>query len=267
MLKINPETKLPYNFIKGSVAQRTQKVRLLNKGVYNKICSCNAPLTKEVLEDAISNNLMDLTQYRKGIIKVKPKTIAELPVAGARAYAGADIDTDLNISCYTINVPFNKDGILTDLSAFMHELTHVHQELLEPKVITRDLAVFNQELNQKSLLNCVSVIQFFYKYLYKTKPLVPNGTDCHFPKTLAGIDWKFRTRHKKSEDKINILQFYRYKLNQEKLAYEEQIRYTKGVNEEIIEKAFNMIDKQLGLSKAQEFVENKLKKELKKARK
>lgn len=187
----NAKTFLPLNVAKGTVEQRMQKARLMNLKFFDNLQ--DSIRMKEITPAAFSRTL--------------------------RKTAGAPIKIDIiqsqEYSPTALMYNYNQNGIA---NGFVLSLPHtfytdkIHQnsalkflkitqdffnETFNPKIFTR----FNTLLNKKYDLK--SIFSFYSENVSSKNTLSKSALD----KMLDG---------KKIEEKINILQFFRYKLLSEK---------------------------------------------------
>lgn len=191
-LKIDSaKTFLPISISKGSVTQRMQKARVLNIRFY------------ENLQDKIRNN------------EVSPRTFIKTLRQTLGANLGIDIAPvgyikDSFMSYHFDSKAINKGYILgfplafytgkvhkNFAKTFLHETQNMLNEAFNPKILQRYITLINKGYDIKSLTN------FYKDNISQTSVLTSEALD------------KFLV-NKKDTEKIDSLQFMRYKLLSEK---------------------------------------------------
>lgn len=130
-LEANQAVRFSYDIIKGSIEKRNNSVRKINDRIYN-----------EILENAENNvihvdDIIDIVQYvlpeRK---KIKICNIGKKEKK--RAYADVINDYKDDYSGHEIGLPLKKLKMkIENLPIFMHEITHVLDDLYNPKFTKR----------------------------------------------------------------------------------------------------------------------------------
>ncbi len=188
------KTCLPLSITRGNVEQRMQKARLFNLKFYDELQSC-------IKDD-----------------KIAPKTFARMLQKVAGHKFGIDIlpaqdksKSQMNYSLsYTPKKTEHKGYILTLPMVFYNEKIHksyapiflkvtqnLFNELFNPKIHSRFMALFKKGYNIKSIM------EFYESNLTKQETLIPENLE----KFLEG---------KSAQEKIDSLHFLRYKLMSEK---------------------------------------------------
>lgn len=201
---------LPLSVSKGTTEERLQKARLLNLKFF----------------DNIKDEFVDR--------EIKPSTFKRILKKTAGSKIGVEIFESLdNKKTYTSLIT-NENGKLNGY-AFYFPLTYLNNNIRQsnamnflketqkffnsifnPKFLTREIKVFNKNKNSTKLG------RFYLDNIAEKQVLKPEKLD----KFLGS---------KKNEDKINILQFFRYKLFAEKNIHQAEPQITKH-----IEKADNL---------------------------
>ena len=187
----NYKTFVPLNMAKGTVEQRMQKARLLNLRFFDNLQ--DVIRKKEITPAAFSRTL-------KNTVGVPIK----IDIAQAQEYLPTALMYNYNqngiASGYTLSLPhtFYTEKIHQNSALkFLNVTQDFFNEIFNPKIFTR----FNTLLNGK--YNLKSIIEFYKDNISSKNKLSKQVLD----KMLDG---------KKIEEKINILQFFRYKLLSEK---------------------------------------------------
>lgn len=191
-IKINhAKSFLPLSISSGNVTQRMQKARLFNLKFYDN------------LQDCIRNNEIAPGTFIKtlrAVLGSKTK-IDILPVSSKEeSYMSYCLDGKGVSNGYMLGLPLafytekiHKNSALT----FLNETQNMFNEIFNPKIFQRFAILMNKHYDAKS------IVKFYKEKVSQTAKLTPEDLETF----LNG---------KKNQEKINSLQFMRYKLLSEK---------------------------------------------------
>lgn len=186
--KINhAKSTIPLAISKGTTAQRMQKARVLNLAFYDK------------LQGAIKNNQIaprTFVSKLRSIIGAKPGIYISEVDSNKNCYTNYCFDAKAKSLGYTIGLPWtdHTQNIHKNNAAFFLKQTqNLLNELFNPKIFSRFIALANSGENIDSILS------FYDTNLSQKANLEPEILD------------KF-LENKSNKQKINTLQFLRYKL-------------------------------------------------------
>lgn len=203
--KINhTKTFLPLNVAKGTVEQRMQKARLMNLRFFDNLQ--DVIHKREIKPTAFSRTLKETT---KAPIKIEIiQAIQDVPEALLYNY-----DKNLSANGYVLSLPhtlYTEKIPQSSALKFLNVSQNFYNEIFNPKIFTR----FNTLLNKK--YDAKAIISFYRENISSTNSLSKESLE----KMLKG---------KTSEEKINTLQFFRYKLLSEKNTAEAARNLEKSV--------------------------------------
>lgn len=190
--KINPtKTFLPLSVAKGTVEQRMQKARLMNLRFFDNLQ--DVIIKREIKPSAFSRTLKETTKapIKVGIIP----TIKNAPEALLYNY-----DKKLSANGYVLSLPhtFYTEKIHQNSALkFLNITQNFYNEIFNPKIFTRFNTLLNKKYNLKNIIT-------FYKENISSK------------NSLSKEDLEKMLEGKSAEEKINTLQFFRYKILSEK---------------------------------------------------
>lgn len=190
--KINPtKTFLPHSVTNGSVEQRMRKARLFNMKFYDN------------LQDSIRNN------------EIAPRTF----IGRLREVVGTNLGVDItpvdSIKDSFMMYMFNGKGSLIGYNLglplafytekvhkntaqiFLKETQNMFNELFNPKIVTRYISLLNKGYDLRHISN------FYKQNIAQKAELTPEALETYF-------------KGKSNQEKIETLQFFRYKLMSEK---------------------------------------------------
>lgn len=213
MVKINPSAHIPLkNFVdKGSYQQRIEHAKKLNEKFFN------------TLQERIKEGKISPFDYEKTLketipenIKIIFRTYIQKFLAHDGAYVAALVNDEEEVDVLEIQIPCrelqNGKTVIdkSDSDTFMHENFHLFAKIANPKHSARS------NIGKKSN-------KFYYNHIYT----------CMHDKFGLKEQFKWRKKLKNFlngndlDYRINILQNFRYRLLEEKLAYAEGEKYDK----------------------------------------
>lgn len=213
MVKISPNIKLPLNICKGSVNERQELAKSLNRkffyGISLKFRTCN--LDRFEFEE----KLAEITKNKIRFF-ITNSTDSQSDAALALGFNKINKnETDHFILCLPL-----KNGTDTifsgDANIFMHETFHLFFEIANPKHIKRFAKIFqNKDFNLCE--------DFYDEFLYSKKFNDSKLKNEILPNFLQKLP---------DDLKIDFLQNSRYRLKEELLAHEEGFKYHKRMKNE-----------------------------------
>ena len=214
MIRVNPEVKFAYNLIKGSPQERREFVGNLNAKLFDSI---ELSMKGDMGSVESVKPILDTVLPEKKNIKV-----STIPFSGDYDGSSSYIyDKKNEIIGQTLEIPAKKGKFTAKgLVAMMHEFTHPLSTLANPKYTARTI-----KLDRAHKYN-FDYFKWYDKVLYTEK----NGTSeadkkAHLDMVRNKTE-KFLSG-KSNEDKLDYIQDARYELEQERNAYEEQLKYAK----------------------------------------
>ena len=191
-LKINnAKTFIPLSISKGTQEQRMQKARLLNLAFYDNLQECIR--NNEIAPRTFINKLNSTIGTRLGINIIGTESKKD----SCLSYCFNSKATSIG---YTIGLPltFYSDRIhKNNAQTFLKETQNLLNEAFNPKILRRFVKLINKGYDIKSIIN------FYKNNIAQTAVLNKKDLDTFLDK-------------KSNTEKIDILQFFRYKLLSEK---------------------------------------------------
>ena len=188
---VNPAVKFSYNIIKGSISERRRMIADYNKKIFNEVC------------EHIEDKKIYKGDLQKSIEKILPekKKIEVISAKKSNVVSGA--------SDY--------------IAVFMHELTHVMDALVNPKLTARTNRMYQHNLYTKEYDNLM--FNTLYKY-EKVNSSTPKKQKDEIIQKRKEQVLQF-LKGKKTEDKIDYIQELKNSLLTEKNAFTEEHIYAK----------------------------------------
>lgn len=194
-IKINyVKSNLPLSITKGNVEQRMQKARLFNLKFYDELQGCIK--NNEIAPKTFARKLQEVAGYKFGINILPAKSSDNVKMSYSLNYGLKKVEQ----KGYSLNLPmvfYNEKIHKSSAPKFLKETQNLFNELFNPKIRSRFIALFNKGYDIKS------VMKFYESNLTKEAKLTPENLE----KFLDG---------KSAQEKIETLQFCRYKLMSEK---------------------------------------------------
>ena len=216
MLKVSPNVKFSYKYIKGSVEDRKNVVSLLNEKLFEELQLIHSDNTFSINEFK-SLYKSFLPEKKKVEIKSLKKS-KDFDGASDYVYDNKDYITGMTLEIPTKSSKISKGSLVT----IMHENTHVLDTLANPKhtALTQKLYREGKYGNKRD--------NWFLNVLYKEE-----GSNVDKKSVIDNVKEKTLNflRGKSNADKILHLQDARYELEQEQHAYSEQLKYAKKLKE------------------------------------
>lgn len=254
-MRIGSKVVLPNGIRKLFGADRSKLISTLNSSTFKSLMNEEA-LTFERIENAIVGEYRFVNRNNKPdcLIKLKVKDNPKRRIA----YAQSDITfNDRFITGHEINIPTSNGVLPKDhLGILMHEITHTHNFMCEPKILQRAI---NFSENTK-LLNQLTVSKYYNKFLN-----TPESWG-YFDTRIAKPFLKLATLGMKPEQKLDALQLLRYKVKFEKLGYAEGEKYTRILESKGIKQKKGVRGEDFCFDEKIEFLEDEIKKLLSKMR-
>ena len=200
---------LPLDAIRGTVKQRYSNIKLANKNLFNKLMETPEDLSLQRAGELLSEAFVPDTGYRLNV-KVLPLDRSDATGLTQTTFVdGKPIG-------YTIMVPTRDNGIIdkADIPHFMHEATHVHQQVFEPKIMAR---ISSLDLTPKEEKR----VAVFYENVLNTEHLFG-----HFDETLAALRMKFALRGLDDKEKLKVMDLMKNNVRMEYLAHSEGEKYS-----------------------------------------
>lgn len=221
-MKIAKSASLPYELIRGTVKERQIKCRALAEEIFYKIIKKPDDLSltrlQQITEDTLTTFAKDGRKINISVDELgKSKHIeVDKSIANKGIITGIeDVISNKGVATgFRITVPA-KNGAIEGktLQHFMHELSHVLQQLFDPRQIScLDEANLTPEQAKR-------VAKFYYNNLYDYELF-----DIFKPITTK-IKQKFYLRGIDDTDKIKVLKEYKHRLESEELAYWEEEKF------------------------------------------
>ncbi len=224
MLKVSPDVKFSYNYIKGSASDRKKIVSLLNEKLFDdlKLMHADSKISINEFKSIYKRHLPEKK-------KIEIKSLKELKdFCGASAYL---YDSRNYISGMTLEIPTKRSKISKDsLVTIIHENTHVLDTLSNPKHTALTQKLYREGKYDTKRDNWFINVLYNNEGLNADKKIVLDNVNERTLNFLKG---------KSNSDKILHLQDARYELEQEQHAYSEQLKYAKklkDMGEEVSEK-------------------------------
>jgi len=215
MIRVNPDVKFSYDLVKGSPQSRREFVGNLNAKIF------------ESIQSSMHEGGILLDDYKRIFKSVCPEnkkvTISKISPKDKIFEGSTDYiyDNKNNIVGQSMELPTQKGKIQTkELVTVMHEGTHAIEVLSNPKYTVR-----RNKLYKNGMYGDVSN-KWYDTVLYRKE-----DSSTEYEKRACLDDVKERTSKflsgKSKADKLDYIQDARYELEQEKNAYEEQLKYAK----------------------------------------
>ena len=155
---IHPEAKFSYSVAQGSVAQRIQKCRDFNAQIYSKIREYHkVTMRNTILFDDLMDMIFSILPEKKTIL-IKP-----LNKNNSKSYAGCSdylFGTGNSILGHIVELPSRKKSLdLVEVPTFIHEITHVFDKMLNPKIMLRTLQL-ERGLNKLTPVSDREIIRY-----------------------------------------------------------------------------------------------------------
>lgn len=214
---VNPAVKFSYNIIKGSISERRRMIADYNKKIFNEVC------------EHIEDKKIYKGDLQKSIEKILPekKKIEVLSAKKSNVVSGASdyiYGKKNEIIGQTIEMPMKSGKMAqTNIAVFMHELTHVMDALVNPKLTARTNRMYQHNLYTKEYDNLM--FNTLYKY-EKVNSSTPKKQKDEIIQKRKEQVLQF-LKGKKTEDKIDYIQELKNSLLTEKNAFTEEHIYAK----------------------------------------
>lgn len=241
---------LPLDMIKGTIKQRYSKIQAANDNLFNR-------LMKEPNEFSLKrvNELMaDTFEPECG----RKLNVEVLPLERSDATGMTQTFFENGAPAgYKVFVPSNPDGTVKKehLGHLMHEATHVHQQLFEPKILSRISSLDLTDKEEKRIAN-------FYQDVLNTQHQFE-----FFNVLSAKIRLKLALRGLDDTEKLKVMGLMKDNLRMEELANYECERYQHKFNMAGIKQTFNGYADEFLFDEKIEFMEHEIAKHIKKMRK
>ena len=199
---------LPLDVVKGSVKQRYAKIKLANKILFDKIMLSPEDLSLKRAGELLSETFVPDTGHRLNV-QVKSLDVADATGATQTSFVnGKPVG-------YTVMVHTKADGTISkaEIPNLMHEATHVHQLVFEPKIMAR-ISSLDLSLKEEK-----RVTTFFHNVLNT------NNLLGFFNEPSATIRMKLALRGLDDTEKLNVMDLMKNHLRMERLAHLEGERY------------------------------------------
>lgn len=210
MIKLTPNMNFSHSISKGSAQTREKTAEKLNNQVFHEIIS----LYKSKKSCDISTIK---TRYNLILPERKNINIKALSAKKYEEYGGSIIIEDNNSSLtgYTIEIPVSKSKKLNilDMPEFMHESTHIFDWLLNPKYVAN-----YKKMREKNI---------FKKKYYQIYTNIYDNAEKILTKDLTVKKTKSAIKNIPLDEKITFLNYIKYRLELEKHAYKEEVRFAK----------------------------------------
>ena len=207
-MKIAKSVQLPYETVKGTLAQRYHKVVETNEKVFNQIMECPDDLSFSRLQALLQDTFVSRTGRP---VDVEVSTLSLPGIGGVHEFKKCNGD----IVGFNIKVPNNEGALpLSNLAHFMHEVTHTGQLLYEPKIMFRHARLDNLPEASKNRIE-----KFYDNVLYHQE------MSDYFNEFFAQIRLKFAMRKLEDSQKLNVLMEMRNFLRMEYYACLEAEKY------------------------------------------
>lgn len=217
MQKLNPNVRLPYKYIKGSVKQRQKLISDLNEVFFDSFQN----LVQQ--KKCRLNDIKDL--YIKNLPEPKKINIVKLKNNNTSFGASDYIYKNEDIVGITLELFLEKNRISPCVCpVFMHENTHVLYSLVNPKTV-----ILTQKMNKEFSYD-TRYDKLFDENLYAVEKLTPSYTKKDMLENFKEAVLKF-LKHKTCYEKINFLQDTRYLLEEEAFAYSEEVKYARKLKD------------------------------------
>lgn len=218
--KVFPSAVFSHSIIKGSPAERMQKLYTLNNRLYSGI--------KENLVNT-GRNSIDIETLRNIIYSVFPEkkhfSIVKIPknlTQEMEASADYLFDSHDNIVGHIVEIPLKKKCFaMTDIPTLMHEMTHVFEKMFNPKIMKRSAALsyrlengIGHQVNFNKYNNLYDRLYPIDYEVFTTQAEKTEILKSHREEILKFV------RGKSLEEKLDILQNLRYQLGMELNAYQ-----------------------------------------------
>ncbi len=207
MVKVSPSIKFSYNLVKGSVESRRQFVSAINERVF----SSTQPLFKDG-----KSHIYDLEDtFIAALPEEKRVEVIPLPKCNQKMFAAAseyayDKNNTIVGQSIEMKTKYNKASE-NDFVLFIHEGTHVLDNLANPKYTSRWIKLDKKHNSWLEVLN-----GFEHDGSEENKKQLLDYVKKETLKFLKG---------KHASTKIDYLQDARYIMEREKHAYDEQFKY------------------------------------------
>ena len=221
-MRIHPvehTAKFSYKVSRGSIQNRLDKSKELTVKVFEEIKNLNkgTPIVSISLAD-IRNIITSVMPEHKPII-IRPLRKSEYKTM--EAAADYIYDSGDNIVGHLLELPLKRKKLeISDVPTMLHELTHIFDKMLNPKIIARTTNLSKDIEYGTFSSGHVDSYNKLYDKLYpikeeKFKNLAEKNA------ILQKTEQEIREylRHKKINTKLNILQNLRYQLGLELNAY------------------------------------------------
>lgn len=222
---INPNALFSFRVAHGSVAKRTELTEQLVEKIYNGIKDYNKEskleyITKDKFESIIHSKL---PENKNIIVRKMNKKDGEM----YEAFSGYDFDEYDNVNGHIIELSFkHKHFPLHDTFIFVHEMMHVLDKMLNPKIITRMVNLNNRLYNFPKIGSLTDKYNNVYNSLYGDT-YEKFSTEAEKNEILAKHKEKIKRLIAKQpiKEKIDILQNMRYQLWLELHAFTIENKY------------------------------------------
>ena len=256
MITLNPNAKFSYNLVRGSNQARREFVSRMNEKFFDAFVS-------RVNKQGI--RLQDIRDIYKQILP-ECKSI-ELKKLNSQNYCGASgytYDSNNQVTGVTLEVPVRCSRIhVEDFITLMHENTHVLATLANPKH-----TILTQKMHKDGKYT-VNYDRWYGGVLYAKEELSDSYKTDSLRKMVKSASLMFLSG-KPLSDKIHYVQDARYELEQEQLAYEEEVKYARKLKElgfEVAEEDLQNSDAEYFFSEKIEVLKELLAEYIQKARK
>ncbi|MCM1265329.1 MAG: hypothetical protein NC200_03935 [Candidatus Gastranaerophilales bacterium] len=214
-MKINKALQFSQKYINGSPQKKREMVSQYNDRIYERICS-------HISQETDSFRSCDALEDIQAILPEKKRIdIKNIPFKLREKFDGSSdfiYDKHDNIVGQTLELPVKKGKIQgIALPTFMHEMTHILDNFVNPKYNARAEVCERKGLYGKAYDRVYEKLYEIEKYNNETeKASIIEERRQDVLKLLKG---------KSVEDKIDLVQDLRYSLETEQNAYREQARF------------------------------------------
>jgi len=241
---------LPFDVVKGTIKQRYTNIKLANKHLFNSLMEAPENLSLKRAGELLSEAFVPDTGHRLNV-KVESLNRADATGITQTTFAeGKPIG-------YTIFVHTKDDGTIrkADIPHFMHEATHVHQQVFEPKIMAR---IASLDLSPKEEKR----VAVFYENVMNTEHLLG-----FFNEPSAMLRMNIALRGLDDKEKLKVMDLIKNNLRMEQLAHLEAEKYSFKLSQSgVSPNSVGNIDDFLFDEKI-DFMENQIAKHLQKMRK
>ena len=203
---------LPQSVVKGTIKQRYAKIKLANKDLFNRLMESPENLSLKRAGELLSETFVPDTGHKLNV------QVKALDVEDATGVTQTFFENG-KPSGYTVMIRANVDGTISksEIPNLMHEATHVHQLIFEPKIMARIASLDLSPKNEKKVAT-------FFQNVLNTNHLFG-----FFNAPSAAIRMKFALRGLNADEKLKVMDLMKNNLRMEHLAHMEGERYVHKV--------------------------------------